>query len=36
LKVSGISNQGLVKFTREEKVLAGFLIGGSLTAERVR
>jgi hypothetical protein len=28
--------QGLVKFTREEKVLAGFLIGGSLTAERVR
>lgn len=28
--------QGLVKFTREEKVLAGFLTGGALTAERVR
>ena len=27
---------GLVKFTREEKVLAGFLTGGSLTAERMR
>lgn len=27
---------GLVKFTREEKVLAGFLIGGTLTAERIR
>ncbi len=28
--------QGLVKFTREEKVLAGFLTGGALTAERMR
>lgn len=28
--------QGLVKFTREEKVPAGFMTGGVLTAERVR
>lgn len=28
--------QGLVKFTREEKVPAGFMTGGMLTAERVR